>query len=950
MHSLIERFRRIFGLGILVLLFAGCGGGGGGFSDKPGQEQATTTLAEPLSITTDSLDDGAVGQTYLQLLEVEGGSSDTEVQWVSEGQLPPGLTLDSSLGTINGTPTAPGAYPFLVQAQDTQNSGLNSAIAQFSITIAAAAGSDAYSPEHHDEIAFTGWHCESILSNLADRSGWRVQSDFKWSVTSGQLPLGLQLTKVSATQSKIEGTPTQGGTFTFLIKLEDIANPGLTPAIQQFNLTIQGGSTSGNTSAAMSLSTSSVSVPSNSSTGATITATVLDANKAVIPGANVNFSADGGQLNPGSAVTDKNGNAVTEFRAGGTNANQVTTITATAGALSKQIPIRIVGTTLQLTPSATSLPDDGSQESIIETKLLNSGNVGIFNSPVCFQTQSSNGGNLIFLDMAGNTLNTPCPVSNNTGVFVGNTDVDGQLRIRAKGSNAGNLTLRAVSAGSQASVDFSITSIAQLFQIIAPPSTVPPQIINTGEFTFTVKAPGTTTVVLSTSLGVWQNGQASIEVPVVGNQATAKLTSSIAGTANVVARDKANPTRTDNRLVQFTADITNANKVILDASSRVVPVSVSGVQNTSTLIAQVLTDKNEPVANAVVSFSLKESTGGGEIINPPTAVTDTTGVARTTFISGARASSQQGIKIQARVVKPNGSSLTAEISIIITDKAGSVTIGRSTTVESINENTAYRLPMSVLVADINNNPVKNSVVNLSTWPTYYSTGFRLSKPPTVIITGTFPNEDINEDAICQGCVPPGSGEDINGDGTLTPPNSAAGNLPRTVTTDDNGLATFNLVYLKENADWIVDRVRASTEVSGTQIVSQIEFRLSGSASDETADPPVLPPSPFNSVCPYFATSYVDSMPSSEVKVQPGKTATVDLTLYPFANAPQADVADQPVRAFVTGTAITASGGYTNFRGNFTSTIGAGAATVGTISTVSYYVGCAQVDITVTVVQ
>ena len=163
------------------------------------------------------------------------------------------------------------------------------------------------------------------------------------------------------------------------------------------------------------------------------------------------------------------------------------------------------------------------------------------------------------------------------------------------------------------------------------------------------------------------------------------------------------------------------------------------------------------------------------------------------------------------------------------------------------------------------------------------------------------------------------------------------------------MATFSLVYLKDNADWIVDRVRASTEGSGTQIVSQIEFGLSGSVLDETADPPVLPPSPYNSVCPYNATA-----PDPEVKVQPGKTDSVTLTLVPLPNAPRADVAYQPVRALVdgkaTGTAITASGGYTNSLGNFPSTIAAGAATVGTSSTVSYYVGCAQVDITVTVVQ
>jgi hypothetical protein len=53
-------------------------------------------------------------------------------------------------------------------------------------------------------------------------------------------------------------------------------------------------------------------------------------------------------------------------------------------------------------------------------------------------------------------------------------------------------------------------------------------------------------------------------------------------------------------------------------------------------------------------------------------------------------------------------------------------------------------------------------------------------------------------------------EDINGDGFLTPPNSAAGTVPETVITDANGVANFNLIYLKSSALSIVDRIRAST--------------------------------------------------------------------------------------------------------------------------------------------
>ncbi|NJL60173.1 MAG: hypothetical protein HC887_11605, partial [Desulfobacteraceae bacterium] len=52
-----------------------------------------------------------------------------------------------------------------------------------------------------------------------------------------------------------------------------------------------------------------------------------------------------------------------------------------------------------------------------------------------------------------------------------------------------------------------------------------------------------------------------------------------------------------------------------------------------------------------------------------------------------------------------------------------------------------------------------------------------------------------------------AGEDGNNDEKLTPPSSAAGEVPSFVETgatgsDSSGTANFNLVYLKSSAVWI----------------------------------------------------------------------------------------------------------------------------------------------------
>ena len=79
------------------------------------------------------------------------------------------------------------------------------------------------------------------------------------------------------------------------------------------------------------------------------------------------------------------------------------------------------------------------------------------------------------------------------------------------------------------------------------------------------------------------------------------------------------------------------------------------------------------------------------------------------------------------------------------------------------------------------------------------------------------------------------GEDLNGDGQLTPPSSAAGTLPATVRTDENGVAEFNLVYLKGSAAWIEAEITASTLVLGTETQSVTRFFLGYSKADADDD-------------------------------------------------------------------------------------------------------------------
>jgi hypothetical protein len=174
---------------------------------------------------------------------------------------------------------------------------------------------------------------------------------------------------------------------------------------------------------------------------------------------------------------------------------------------------------------------------------------------------------------------------------------------------------------------------------------------------------------------------------------------------------------------------------------------------------------------------------------------------------------------------------TDAVNIVIGGTAGSVAISRGTEITELNPAT-YSLPMAVFVADGNGNPVPGAEVSLSAWPTQYSSGvwfFDQDKDYyRPYITRTSPNEDANENLILD------PGEDTNGDGLVTPHNSTSGGVPTTVTVGTDGVGTFNLVYPKSSAIWIVDRIRASVFVQGTETTSSLTLRLPGEKAEAEA--------------------------------------------------------------------------------------------------------------------
>ncbi|WP_212637720.1 Ig-like domain-containing protein [Desulfocicer vacuolatum] len=242
------------------------------------------------------------------------------------------------------------------------------------------------------------------------------------------------------------------------------------------------------------------------------------------------------------------------------------------------------------------------------------------------------------------------------------------------------------------------------------------------------------------------------------------------------------------------------------------------------------------VSDNVFEFISGVSSGGGGIIRSDNGNFDTDGFDVDDVIRVSGSSSNDGTYTLSSVTgdalglsdtlieEGSGASLvigTAEdtdvVSVVISGDASSVAIGGATVIQSYDEST-YKYPMSVLVSDSNGNPVAGAIVNLSLWPTMYYQGTTGVDGPVRNGDG-FPNEDLNRNQRLD------VGEDSDGNGQIDPAKSTAGSVPATVTTDENGVAQFDYLYLKNYAGWLDVEIRATTLVYGSETSSILEFAL-----------------------------------------------------------------------------------------------------------------------------
>jgi hypothetical protein len=183
------------------------------------------TSVSPLQVTTNFLPNDEVGSPYSIGLSATGGT--TAYTWsISSGTLPPGLSLNSSTGTISGTPTVVGALNFTVQVRDSTTPAAQTATKPLSLTVLPA-------PLVITTGALPGDQQGNAYVGTLSASGGAAP--YTWSISSGALPAGLTLNPSSGA---ILGTPTASGSSRFNVMVTDSTTPTHQTTTASFSITI----------------------------------------------------------------------------------------------------------------------------------------------------------------------------------------------------------------------------------------------------------------------------------------------------------------------------------------------------------------------------------------------------------------------------------------------------------------------------------------------------------------------------------------------------------------------------------------------------------------------------------------------------------------------------------------------------------------------------------------
>ncbi len=520
------------------------------------------------------------------------------------------------------------------------------------------------------------------------------------------------------------------------------------------------------------------------------------------------------------------GVALAGCSAGGSSGNTTKPVTPTAADLIVSV-------------DKSSLVDTGAQTATVTATAVDSSR-NVVGGVTVTMVPDKNG----IISVSGTTTDTT------TG------SVTGTLAI---GSDKSSRTIDVVitSGGISKSVQVAVTGA----QLQATPSSATPGATATVEYHLTDQAG---TPIPNVPIVVSLNGGATAPVNTDSSGAyTYSYTVPTAPTLSISATAAGVTTATT--VTTSGTNVTAASGTVTSASVAANPATVN-VNSAGSTANQVsvrglfLGTGNAPISNVRVRFDLNgdpNGIGGALTSGTDYVYTDTNGVALTNYVPGTRGSGNQQLTVRACWSETDFTAGTcpnvASANITVAQSGVSISIFQGNKVTEDDTKLVYIEPFTVQVVDSVGQPIKGVLVTGSVdLPRFYRGSFSVPGAWSQSAINVCDNEDINRNNVLE-TYSNGQQEDQNASGKIEPYSADAAITPTaagTDTTDQFGLAYFNLQYGQNVASWDDYTLSFSALVSGTEGKASTSGRLPVIASAITStDPPPFLNSPYNLVPP-----------------------------------------------------------------------------------------------------
>ncbi|MGE0797100.1 MAG: hypothetical protein AB7G13_21700 [Lautropia sp.] len=276
-------------------------------------------------------------------------------------------------------------------------------------------------------------------------------------------------------------------------------------------------------------------------------------------------------------------------------------------------------------------------------------------------------------------------------------------------------------------------------------------------------------------------------------------------------------------------------KISLYASSTTLPADGSAPIDLTAVVTDAAT--GVAVQDKTVEFVLNPA--AGLRLEVTQAKTDASGVATArVFLNGDP--TPRDFRVLASVDQKTPGELALKVGTAVSggianNSRGELTVrlGTDNLLENLTDLLSYRKRYVAIITDNAGIPKQNSSVLATLRAKRYYVGYWAPGWSQVRLNPAGQqSEDTSDFGNCN------TGEDYNGDGVLTPGNTAAYTV--TSQTDANGLAVINITYPKSFAMWVDMELEVTATVGGTEGKNSLLIPLPILAEDVTGTPP--PPS------------------------------------------------------------------------------------------------------------